>query len=595
MARRDHSTHSDAGAPWDEMARTAERLTDPARSILETASPELAGVHRASPLTIVSAAAGGLGAIAGLILLAIVRGFVDPDPQQLRDALLFAAALFGISLAASIITWRTRTWELTGEGLVLASGLITRKRLVIPYGHIHAVGASSSLVQRVLGLITLDLDTGAAETEGDAASIKGLQTGLARALQAELFRRKAAAGVASTRTGDEGTTTVEAAPRDRAAACEGTEPMGESTAPAGENAAPANASFAAPEEPIASYRLSRRQLLLAAASETRVLGQAAAFAILLVQGVNFLHESRLLNLSNTADDLAALPATLIIAASLALVAASLVAGLLISFAVGLVSYAGFRVQRFSDRIVLERGLLDRVARTIASERIQYLRIEQGLVRQALGYAQVRAVVVASPGGDAGGSAGDVVLHPFIRLDEVEPFLAQIAPAWAGILPHAVLRPLPRAAARRQALRTGAGIIAVATVLAAGAAALHRFLFAAGPSSGTAGIALAAGAAAISIIVAIRLALNAVLRCRTSRIGYVGRCLIVVQGGTTRRTSLIPRRSIQHASYAASPFQARAGVATFSCSTAATGTISLRDVSAEDAAEVIKRCLTPFYR
>ena len=91
------------------------------------------------------------------------------------------------------MTWRTRTWELTDAGIMLCSGLVNARRLQVPYEHIHTVNMSSSLMERVLGIMTLDLDTGAADTEGQVTSIKGLQAGVAEALREELFRRKAAA------------------------------------------------------------------------------------------------------------------------------------------------------------------------------------------------------------------------------------------------------------------------------------------------------------------------------------------------------------------------------------------------------------------
>ncbi len=584
---------------WAAVEHAADQLANPKRSLLETDAIELAGVHRASPLSIVASALSGLGAIAGLILLVLIRGFIDPNPTELRDTLAFAAALLGISIVSAVITWRTRTWELADKGLVLSSGLITRKRLVVPYDHIHAVSTSSGLFERLLGLITLDLDTGAAETEGTATNIKGLQAGLSRALQAELFRRKAAivggASEASAATPCDAT-----AQRDdtlpyhhQAEGQQGTPKQADRPGQAAIEAARTTQDAATPPvsltppEPLATYRLTRRQLFLAAASQTRIFAQAAAFVILIVQGINFLHESHLLSLSGVAGNIAALNTALIVGAVVALIAVALVVGLVVSLSISLVSWAGFRVQRFSDRVTLERGLLERAAHAIAPERIQYLRLDQNLIQQALGYTQVRAVVVSGTGNEENSStAGGVVLHPFLPVDEVEAFLSQMVPDYAAVLPNTVLHPLPRVAWRRQAFRTGLGIIALTAALATAVYIVHQVFFAGNAFTNVASTALTVCAIVIGVIAATRLIIGAVLRCRASRIGHGKRHLAIIDGGTRCRTSIIPRHNLQHATQAANPFQARADVATFSCMTAATGALSLRDITQEDAAELL---------
>ena len=581
---------------WAAVEHAADQLANPKRSLLETDAIELAGVHRASPLSIVASALSGLGAIAGLILLVLIRGFVDPNPTELRDTLAFAAALLGISIVSAVITWRTRTWELTDKGLVLSSGLITHKRLVVPYDHIHAINTSSGLFERLLGLITLDLDTGAAETEGATTNIKGLQAGLSRALQAELFRRKAAVAHGITNATSFGVATpqgnglpychqAEGQPSVPEQAAHSEQPDAETTR--AEQEAAASPAAPVPPEPLATYRLTRRQLLLAAASQTHIFTQAAAFVILIVQGLNFLHESRLVSLSNVAGSIAALNIAIIVGAVAVLIAVALVVGLVVSLAISLVSWAGFRVQRFPDRITLERGLIERAAHAIAPERIQYLRLDQNLIQQALGYTQVRAVVVSGTGNEENSStAGGVVLHPFLPVDEVKAFLLQMVPDYATVLPNTVLHPLPRVAWRRQAFRTGLGIIVLTAALATAIYIARQVFFAGNAFTNVASTALTVCAIVIGVIAATRLIIGAILRCRASRIGHGKRHLVIIDGGTRRRTSIIPRRNLQHATQAANPFQARAGVATFSCMTAATGDLALRDIACSDAAELL---------
>ena len=88
--------------------------------------------------------------------------------------------------------------------------------------------------------------------------------------------------------------------------------------------------------------------------------------------------------------------------------------------------------------------------------------------------------------------------------------------------------------------------------------------------------VAAGVAAI-----VRMVLNSVLRYRDSRIGHDRARFVMVVGGARRRTEVVPRTRLQHATASASPFQRRLCIATFATRTAAMGDLLLRDVSTAD--------------
>ena len=166
------------GAPADEkdLVREVEGLAVPERSLFERADDAtpaaLSGTHRANPL---SALLEALKMTSGLVALAAS-----------------AVAIFAACLLLGFVAWRARTWELADDGLVVRWGLLNRRRLTIPYEHVHTVSMNSALLERIVGLVTLDLDTGAATSEGDASKVRGLRAGEADALRAELFRRKRA-------------------------------------------------------------------------------------------------------------------------------------------------------------------------------------------------------------------------------------------------------------------------------------------------------------------------------------------------------------------------------------------------------------------
>lgn len=555
----------------EHLGREVERLANPRNSLFEEAGVPLSGVHRGSALSLITGAVSGLGVAFGVSLVAIVRtvgGNVAKDPP---GVIAIASAIVALSVVSSVITWRTRTWELTDAGIMLRSGLVTSKQLQVPYEHIHTVNMSSNLVERVLGLMTLDLDTGAASSEGEATRIRGLQAGMAEALREELFRRKAAM------LADQGLDARAAAADASAEADDGASP----TAPA--------------PSPDACYTLTTAQLVFAALTEARVVAQAAAFLILIVQGINLLQESALVNLSDVAGDIAVLPVALLVGAVALLLALALVVGFAVSFVMSLIGFAGYRAERAGGRISVERGLLSRTSHTVALERIQSISIRQGIIRQLIGYAEVRASVVGAIGSsDETSTADGVVLHPFIRLTEVDAFLASIAPDFSVVktgrvcfdssseeLEEIGLVRLPRAAARRLAFRTAMKSLALAVALA-GAGVFLAHVLLAGESWSMVRLTIGALLVVMGVAVVARMILSAVLRYRDSRIGHDRARLVMVVGGVKRRTEVVLRARLQHATASASPFQRRVQVTTFMTRTAATGDLVLRDVSAADA-------------
>lgn len=577
-AKTDHAAEEARSAgsnrTLEHLGREVERLANPRNSLFEEAGTPLSGVHRGSALSLITGAVSGLGVAFGVSLVAIVRTVGGNVAKDLPGVIAIAIAIVALSVVSSVITWRTRTWELTDAGIMLRSGLVTSRQLQVPYEHIHTVNMSSNLVERVLGLMTLDLDTGAASSEGEATRIRGLQAGIAEALREELFRRKAAV------LADQG---LDARTADADASAEADDEASP-TAPA--------------PSPDACYTLTTAQLVFAALTEARVVAQAVAFLILIVQGINLLQESELVNLSDVAGDIAVLPVALLIGVAALLLALALIAGFAISFVMSLIGYAGYRAERAAGCISVERGLLSRTSHTVALERIQSINIRQGLIRQLIGYAEVRASVVGAIGSsDETSTADGVVLHPFIRVTEVEAFLASIAPDFSAAetvetgrvcfdssseeLEEIGLVRLPRAAARRLAFRTAMKSLALAVALAGVGVFLARVLLA-GESWSMVRLAVGALLVVMGVAVAARMILSAVLRYRDSRIGHDRTRLVMVVGGVKRRTEVVLRARLQHATASASPFQRRVQVATFMTRTAATGDLALRDVSAADA-------------
>ncbi len=550
------------GAPAaspDSLERDLERLVVPEHSLFEGAdvTPEaLLGIRRANPLSVVVEALKMTSGLVALVAFGLAGDFFSGDLGTIAKLALAAVVIFAACLLLSLAVWRARTWELTAEGVRLCWGLgwgpFSRRSLTIPYDHIHTVSMNSSLLDRLFGLITLDLDTGAVASEGDASKISGLRAGEADALRVELFRRRRGAA------GQVGIAEKGAPPDD----------------------APVE------ERPLATFSLTGRQLVLGAASQMSAGSQAAALVILLVNGANQLIGWGLLDVVGRGDELMAAVSPAIVPVVLAFLAIALLLGAAVSFVVNLVRYAGYRVERYADRVVVEHGLLSRSSRTLAVERVQYVTVTQGAIRQLIGYAEVSAQVVAAPGEKDGEPSGNVLLHPFVLLDELDAFLSEVLPAYAGVMGGVELRRLGSVAGRRAVVRAALWW-PFATAIFFGA----HWLF------GLSGLLASAGwllepllvaAVTLSALFLVALVADALLAWRGARYGHTARELVLVTGGFTRRTAVAPRARLQRMQVSQSPFQRRAGVATLSARTAASSEegLALRDLPAADAAALL---------
>lgn len=519
----------------------------------DRAAQGLSGVRRANPLSVPVEA---LKMASGLVTLAafmLAPDFFGGDLGALAKLALAAAAIFAACLLLSFAVWRARTWELVDDGVHVCWGLgwgpFSRRSITIPYDHIHTVSMSSTLFERVFGLVTLDLDTGAAASEGDASKICGLREVEAETLRAELFRRRGGAPASDEKD-------------------------------AGSAAAPAE------DRPLAVFTLAGRDLLLAAVSQVSAGGQAVALVILLANWLNNLIEWGALDLEGAGDELiaAAIPALIPLVAGF--VVAVLVLGAVVSFVVNLVRYGGYRVERYEDRVIVEHGLLSRSSRTLVEGRVQFVAVRQGIIRQLIGYAEVTAQVVAAPGEKDGEPSGSVLLHPFIRRGDLDAFLAEVLPEYAGVLGGVALGRLEPVARRRAVVRAA---IWWPFAAALNVGALWLFGLSGLLDSATWLLRpLLVAAVALSVALLVGLVANALRACRHARFGHTRRELVLVTGGLTRLTTVVPRARLQRMELAASPFQRRAEVASLSVRTAA-GTsdgLELRDLPADAADELL---------
>lgn len=383
-----------------------------------------------------------------------------------------------LAVVAGVLRWRRFTWRVEGRAVVIEQGLLARHRRVLPFDRIQSVDLVAPLRHRLFGVVQVRLEAvGGSETEGalDAVSVAD-----AERLRATVLAQRALPG-----------------------------------------AVPA-AAGAPPTPPL--VRMAPRALVQAGLTGGRV-GVAAA----VIGGAQQLYGDRVGDLAERLPALA--PRGFVLIAL-----AALVGGFLLSVGATVVAYWDFALTRVGDDLRIRRGLLEQRQATIPLRRIQSLRVEENLVRRALGLAAVKADIAGSSGGDQARDTG--VLLPLGSREEARRLVATLLadPALADV----VLTSAPARALRRRLARA-AVVTAAATVPAVAVD---------GPRG-----------AAVALLVGVPAVLLALAAHRALGRGETAAHVVTRSGVLVRRTAAVGVPRIQGLQLRATPSQRRFRLAT----------------------------------
>ncbi len=412
------------------------------------------------------------------------------------------------SIVVAAAQWLVFRYRLEADELIIDSGVVARRRRVIPIDRIQNVDLEQSPIERLARVAELRIETasGGRETE---AGLTVLALSDARELQAELLRRRAGA-------------------RGRAAA-----------------------GLAVDPEPPATERLLRLSsfdLALAGATSNEAGLIAAGLATLLEIGMRF---GALDRLGARVDDAIAAGAGIGwmgAATVFALLALTfLVLGWLVSIVVSVVRFHGFTLARADDDLIREYGLLSRHHTTVPLERVQAVRVEETLLRRPLGLVSLKIETAgAGPQEQRGVGGGAEAYVPIARKRDVGPLLRQVFPD--ARFDDVRLQPVAPPSRRREFTRLSALALVIAAALGA----------AIGPE--------------LLLLAALVLPawLLAAARYRARGWARAGGYVLARSGVLTRTTWVVPDRKIQTLHVRETPFQRRWALATLLVDTAASG-------------------------
>jgi putative membrane protein len=447
-----------------------------------------------------------------------------------------------VLLAWSTLEWLRRTYELEGGALRLEEGVVARKLRAVPFDRIQQVELVRKPLHRLLGVASLRVETAgggtAAEVDLDVVTLEE-----ARTLRASLLRAKAQ--VTGARGGAVGTGADTAGPPAAAGAPGDQAGAGAAGTAAGQVATGQPDAWADAEAPRAErvlLRLSLGEVMLAGITGARA---AAALVILgpISQATDWF--PGLTDwLFARFDPEAVTPTTPAAFAAVAVLAVVVWLGL--AAASSIVTDYGFTLARAGNDLVVRRGLLERREAVLPLGRLLVVRIEESLLRRALGLASIRIQSAGRTGG--GDQTASRLAIPVLQRVQVNRVLEELLPGAAPV-PRLLL---PPPAARRRAVTRS---VLTATVFIAAVGLSLWWL----TSLGVLGVPAALAVLALPVLaVAVTIGLAAYRSLgHATREGF----LYARVGVAIRVTTAVPVAKAQSGSVRTTPFQRRAGLAT----------------------------------
>lgn len=540
--------------------------------------------------------------------------------------LLTAAVVGAVVFVAQWLAWKNLSYELSATEFSLFSGIINKKRRHVPYQRIQSVNQQAGVLQRVLGICDVKIDT-AGGAANEAVTLRYVRTAEAEALRSELFRRKKVLLAGGT-LDEFGTAYVNGAvvPSAWMLACAGGDaravkvafgadpatvdvPLDQACVATGVRVSSQGNVLDGADEILNDMRgvfggqevatgavayeagLSNKELLFAGLSGAAghfgviiagIIGLAGTVAQFFELNIEEWVEGAVAGVSADApltdQGIAALSGLFgSFAWQVALWAVVSVLALWAFSVVGtVVQYGGFKVRRRESRIEVEHGLLQRTFHGIDVDRVQTVVVKESFVRRLLGYCELsvgKIDSVAQDSQDGSASARGMVIHPFVKTARVLELLEGLLPEFSD-MPAQTVRPAPvalrRAIVRKAVIRSTVFWLTACAVVGRVAleAALRAGVLAMEPGMLA---ALEVGFISIVALCIIAMALNvvdAVLWYKASAMGYDRSFMSVTNSGLSKRTAVFPRKKIQFGFVKTNPFQRAAHVAIVNARTAA---------------------------
>lgn len=457
----------------------------------------------------VAALAKVLEIIRSNFLTILIIIFVGGSGEEARITLYWIIGAIMVLLVWGVMDWMRFTYKTENGELVVFQGVIIRKKLYLSSDRIQVIDVTAGPVQRLFGLVAVEVKT-AGSTSRDA------RLNAVTKDEAEFLKNTLRKNGTVPETGD------------------------------------------VPEKKETStvYRITTSDLLLAASTSGRFGIALSVVGTAFSQIDQVISEEAMIQFVEQHVPRST-SATLIVISIISI----LVVSWLFSFLATIIKYYAFSVEinKEKEELLITRGLFERTQLTIPFNRIQAIRIQEGIFRQPLGYASL-TIESAGYGEDQNNSA---TLFPILGKHEIYDFIRDVIPEY-NIRPD--LRELPARALRRYLLRMvwiSLGIILVLWGL------LPNGLY--------------------SLLVCIPALILGYLQYQDAAIADDQQTLVMRFRRLSRTTAIVKRYRIQTVETRQNPFQKRLDLANYSVTVASGSqgrTFAIRELEAERAEEYL---------
>ncbi len=289
--------------------------------------------------------------------------------------LLAIPVLLSLFIVYGVLYWLRYVFYVHEQELRLEYGVLFRKQRYIPFERIQSVQISAGILQRMFGLVKVQVETAGAGSKAEF-------------VLAALSRQKAEALREILQTGRNIPDQTEKLP----AAIE--------------------------------YHLSTRSLLLLA-STSNGIGVAISALLVVVSQLDdfFSHLHIWVKIGQYAEGLATGKISMLILAVIVL----LLLAWLMSLVGTVIRFAGFQLVREGENIIVSRGLLEKQQLTLPIKRIQAIRVVEGVLRQPFGMVSVQVVSISN---SASAKGEGNVLFPLLPRARLNHFLQEMVPEFA---------------------------------------------------------------------------------------------------------------------------------------------------------------------
>jgi putative membrane protein len=395
---------------------------------------------------------GLLSAVKGFLPLIFIGIFNGFNWSRLLEWYWLAgiSGLVVLILFFSYLEWRTTVFRLEDDRMVIRKGYLFREEKTLYYSRIHSVNVEQPLIQRLLGIAQLKIETPGGGKKADAV-LQALSLKEAGAIKDQLRQfadEVKSAGKKEAADAERIQPPSEENPALSAAAHGTQEKAAGSPLAACESQEGAATTWSASSEPLKGDT-SLTSVLRSGEAERHGQGnkqnervialgpgklfQAAATSLNFGLALAFLA-----GIYSFADDFIKLllpdhffeqvieDSAWLVSGVLMIIVVSLA---VLIFAWGLsvvlyvLKYSGFQIVRERDQVTLSYGLLEKKMVVFNPRNVQAVIVGESLLRQWMGYGEVKLQVVTSDKQEM------LMLHPYIKLSEIQQLLDGYIPGF----------------------------------------------------------------------------------------------------------------------------------------------------------------------